>query len=98
MSDSLSESGFDLDHVDRLLTTTRAVRKRLDLEREVSDELIFECIDLAEQAPTGGNRVALSGLINIWGLRPLPSTRARLRDFINFAGARDRIQGNFARS
>ncbi len=55
MSDSLSESGFDLDHVDRLLTTTRAVRKRLDLEREVSDELIFECIDLAEQAPTGGN-------------------------------------------
>ena len=55
MSDSLSESGFDLDHVDRLLTTTRAVRKRLDLEREVSDKLIFECIDLAEQAPTGGN-------------------------------------------
>ena len=55
MNDSLSESGFDLDHVDRLLTTTRAVRKRLDLKREVSDELIFECIDLAEQAPTGGN-------------------------------------------
>ena len=55
MNDSLSVAGFDLDHVDRLLTTTRAVRKRLDLEREVSDELIFECIDLAEQAPTGGN-------------------------------------------
>ncbi|MEC8975934.1 MAG: nitroreductase family protein [Actinomycetota bacterium] len=55
MTDSLSVAGFDLDHVDRLLTTTRAVRKRLDLEREVSDELIFECIDLAEQAPTGGN-------------------------------------------
>ena len=55
MNDSLSESGFDLDQIDRLLTTTRAVRKRLDLQREVSDELIFECIDLAEQAPTGGN-------------------------------------------
>ena len=48
----ISESGFDLDQVDRLLTTTRAVRRRLDFERPVSDELIFECIDLAEQAPT----------------------------------------------
>ncbi len=50
-----SEAGFDLDQVDRLLTTTRAVRKRLDFDRWVSDETIFECIDLAEQAPTGGN-------------------------------------------
>jgi|TARA_B100000959_G_scaffold284441_1_gene356091 nitroreductase len=63
MSDSLSESGFDLDHVDRLLTTTRAVRKRLDLERDVSDELIFECIDLAEQAPTGGNDASRRWLV-----------------------------------
>ncbi|MDE0845758.1 MAG: nitroreductase family protein [Actinomycetota bacterium] len=55
MADNISESGFDLNQVDRLLTTTRAVRKRLDLERWVSDELLFECIDLAEQAPTGGN-------------------------------------------
>ncbi|WP_419838325.1 nitroreductase family protein [Candidatus Poriferisodalis sp.] len=51
----ISEAGFDLDQVDRLLTTTRAVRKRLDFDRWVSDETIFECIDLAEQAPTGGN-------------------------------------------
>jgi len=63
MSDSLSESGFDLDHVDRLLTTTRAVRKRLDFERHVSDELIFECIDLAEQAPTGGNDASRRWLV-----------------------------------
>ena len=55
MADNVSESGFDLNQVDRLLTTTRAVRKRLDFERWVSDELLFECIDLAEQAPTGGN-------------------------------------------
>ncbi len=46
---------FDLDEVDRLLTTTRAVRKRLDFDRAVPDQLIFDCIDLAEQAPTGGN-------------------------------------------
>lgn len=50
MADRVSESGFDLDQVDRLLTTTRAVRKRLDLERWVGDDVIFECIDLAEQA------------------------------------------------
>ena len=55
MNDDLSESGFDLAQVDRLLTTTRAVRKRLDFTREVTDELLFECIDLAEQAPTGSN-------------------------------------------
>ena len=55
MGERISEAGFDLDQVDRLLTTTRAVRKRLDLDRWVSDELIFDCIDLAEQAPTGGN-------------------------------------------
>lgn len=42
--------------VDELLTTTRAVRKRLDLERPVPPEVINECLDLAIQAPTGGNQ------------------------------------------
>jgi nitroreductase len=41
---------------DELLTTTRAVRKRLDLERPVPRELITECIDIALQAPSGSNR------------------------------------------
>jgi nitroreductase len=40
---------------DELLSTTRSVRKRLDFTREVEPELIRECIDLAAQAPTGGN-------------------------------------------
>jgi len=40
---------------DQLLSTTRAVRKRLDLSRPVEPELIRECIELAVQAPTGGN-------------------------------------------
>ena len=48
--------GFDLDGVDRLLATTRAVRKRLDLSRAVPRELILECIGLSQQAPTGSNR------------------------------------------
>jgi nitroreductase len=40
---------------DELLTTTRSVRKRLDLSRSVEPQLIRECIDIATQAPTGGN-------------------------------------------
>src|SRR3954452_618909 len=48
---------MDIDprHVDEVLTTTRAVRRRLDLERSVDNQLLLDCIDLAEQAPTGGN-------------------------------------------
>ncbi len=40
---------------DELLSTTRSVRKRLDLTRPVDLDLVRECIDLATQAPTGGN-------------------------------------------
>jgi nitroreductase len=40
---------------DELLTTTRSVRKRLDLERPVAREIVEECIDIALQAPTGSN-------------------------------------------
>src|SRR5215471_15615175 len=45
---------LDLDP-DQLLSTTRAVRKRLDLERPVDPALVRECIELASQAPTGSN-------------------------------------------
>lgn len=41
---------------DEVLSTTRAVRKRLDLTRPVPRKLIEECVDLATQAPTGRNR------------------------------------------
>jgi nitroreductase len=40
--------------VDEVLSTTRAVRKRLDLKRSVESEVIAECVALAQQAPTGG--------------------------------------------
>jgi nitroreductase len=43
---------------DELLTTTRSVRKRLDLERPVEREVIEECLALATQAPSGSNRQA----------------------------------------
>ena len=41
---------------EELLTTTRSVRKRLDLSRPVPRELIEQAITLALQAPTGSNR------------------------------------------
>ena len=46
---------FDLTQTDRLLTTTRAVRKRLDLGRPVEPEILLACIQIATQAPSGGN-------------------------------------------
>ena len=46
---------FDLAMTDELLATTRAVRRRLDLDRPVPREVINECLELAVQAPTGGN-------------------------------------------
>jgi nitroreductase len=41
---------------DDVLTTTRAVRKRLDFDRPVPRELLLECLEVAVQAPTGSNR------------------------------------------
>jgi nitroreductase len=39
---------------DELLTTTRAVRKRLDLTRPVERQVLEECLQIAQQAPTAG--------------------------------------------
>lgn len=46
---------FDLNQTDELLSTTRAVRKRLDFDRAVPRDVIEECIGLSQQAPTGTN-------------------------------------------
>ncbi len=46
---------LDLATVDHLLTTTRSVRKRLDLTRPVPLDVIERCIEIALQAPTGSN-------------------------------------------
>jgi nitroreductase len=54
---------LDLKSVDELLTTTRSVRKRLDLERAVDPELIERCIEIALQAPTGSNHQGWSFLV-----------------------------------
>jgi nitroreductase len=54
-SEETMMADFDLATVDRLLTTTRAVRKRLDLTRPVPLDVVLECLNLAIQAPTGSN-------------------------------------------
>lgn len=46
---------LDRETVDHLLTTTRAVRRRLDLERPVPREAVLECLRIAIQAPTASN-------------------------------------------
>ena len=49
------DTPFDINETDRLLTTTRSVRKRLDLERPVPREIIEDCLRIALQAPTAIN-------------------------------------------
>lgn len=44
---------------DEVLSTTRAVRKRLDISRKVPRALLEECLELAFQAPNGSNK-------NLW--------------------------------
>lgn len=82
-------TGFDLDTVDKLLTTTRAVRRRLDMERPVPLEVIRECLELAVQAPTGTNAQTWR-----WLVVADPAQRAALSDlYANPPKDRPRIPG-----
>jgi nitroreductase len=51
----MSFSEEELEIVDRLLTTTRSVRRRLDLERPVPRSVVLDCVRIALQAPTASN-------------------------------------------
>jgi nitroreductase len=46
---------IDLAAADALLSTTRAVRKRLDFTRPVPRDVVLDCIRLSQQAPTASN-------------------------------------------
>jgi nitroreductase len=46
---------LDLQTVDHLLTTTRSVRKRLDLTRPVPLDIVERCIEIGMQSPSGSN-------------------------------------------
>jgi nitroreductase len=64
-----------LAETDRLLTTTRAVRKRLDLARPVEHTVIEECLQIAVQAPSGANSQPWR-----WLVVDDPAVRAGLAD------------------
>jgi nitroreductase len=66
---------FDLAETDRLLSTTRAVRKRLDLDRPVERDVILECLRLAVQAPTMSNTQEWH-----WMVVSDPAKRQRIAD------------------
>lgn len=72
---------MDLKTVDELLTTTRAVRKRLDLERPVEREVILECLRLATQAPTASNDQNWR-----WMIVTDPAKRKAIADLYNETG------------
>ena len=66
---------IDLEETDYLLKTTKQVRFRLDLERPVPIKVVLECIDLASQAPIGGNIQH-----NRWMLVDDTETRSKIAD------------------
>jgi len=85
---------IDVPSVDHALTTTRAVRLRLDLERAVDNQIIYDCIDIAEQAPSGGNQGSRR-----WIVVRDPAIKAQLAELYMatggefMIGARDKIAG-----
>ena len=64
-----------VESLDYFLTTTKQVRRRLDLNRQVPTDVVLECIDLASRAPIGGNLER-----NRWLLVDDPETRSALAD------------------
>jgi nitroreductase len=71
----MADSPMDTRITDHLLSTTRAVRKRLDLERPVEREVLLECLRLAVQSPTGSNSQNWH-----WVVVTDPEKRARLKE------------------
>jgi nitroreductase len=61
---------------DELLSTTRAVRKRLDLERPVPLEVVREALAVALQAPSGSNSQGWH-----WLVLTDPEVKGRVAEF-----------------
>lgn len=76
---------------DELLTTTRSVRKRLDLDRPVPMALLRDCLQVALQAPTAGNRQGWH-----WLVVTEPELRARIGEYYGLAFAAYRQSPHYA--
>ena len=93
-AETATATPFDLAETDRLLSTTRAVRKRLDLDRPVEREVLLECIRLSQQAPTPSNSQTWR-----WLIVTDPDKRAALAEMYRQGGlgyleaARDNLDG-----
>lgn len=74
-------TGFDLAETDRLLTTTKQVRQRLDLTRPVPHDVLLECIDIANHAPMGGNLER-----NRWMIIDEPGKKAAISEYFGAVG------------
>jgi nitroreductase len=68
-------AALDVAAADRLLTTTRSVRRRLDLSGTVDLAVVRECLDIAQQAPSGSNNRAYRFVVVVD-----PTLRAGLAD------------------
>ena len=79
---------FDIEQTDELLSTTRAVRRRLDFDKQVPDELLLRCIELAEQAPTGAGVSSRR-----WMIVKDPGIKSQLAELYRDAGGRRAIEG-----
>ena len=73
---------FDLASVDHVLTTTKQVRRRLDLGRSVPVDTMLECIDIASRAPIGGNVEK-----NRWLIVDDPATKQSLSELYRAQGS-----------
>jgi nitroreductase len=74
----VTDAPFDLSQTDKLLTTTRSVRKRLALTEPVDLDAVQKCIEIACQSPTGGN-------VQLWRWLVVvdPDKRAALAELYN---------------
>ena len=86
---------------DQVLTTTRSVRKRLDLTRPVEPEVIRECLEIALQAPSGSNSQQWHFVVVTAADKRLALADLYRKSFsvyrANQAAARARLQANSSR-
>jgi len=71
---------------DDVLTTTRSVRKRLDLDRPVERAIVEECLEIALQAPTGSNKQGWQFVIIEDGAKKRALADIYARNFEKYAG------------